>query len=178
MCLQMGTPERLRLSRLGAELPPLEDTREALIATLRAELLSGCYFDPHHYHPLLAVLLMGLATRDQRLPEIYRDPYHKLCETVQSAAIVFGIGNSETDYFPDPVEQGMCLLFRLESVYEVNYAVARLTLKCCAPAALPLFADEMADMRRAGGFGGLLFEVGAERGLLVRGGGSSPECHC
>jgi len=179
MCLTPGgTPERHRLLKAGFDLPPLEDTREALIGALREEIVAGAYQRADRYHPLLGVLLEGLVTRDMELPTYFRTPVFPLCDAIQGVALVFGIAKTVA-WFPDPALQGAFLLYGHREIVFQNYVLARLVVKtCCARQNALLFTEEMEMLRRRAGMEGLILENGLEEGYLLPGESEEEPDHC
>ncbi|PZP38839.1 MAG: hypothetical protein DI585_06145 [Pseudomonas fluorescens] len=167
MCLKCGTPDRLLRSLKGEALPEECHHKDELLGYLRDEaLMRGVYDNPDVYHPLLGLMLRGLAEHHERVAAIWQEPRHPFCDLIQGVALGFGFH----DNIPAPPELKLQALFSYAAqetiVYQV-FMVCRNVAMVCVPDALraphmPL-VDDWAKMA---GLEGLLLKTALHQGWV------------
>ena len=147
MCLDYGTPKRLREARLGLrEYPPECGNKEMLLALLREELDNGCYDDATVFHPLLRIMLRGLVANHDRLFHLWQEPKHMFCDVVQALGIPFGFINGRSDV-PGVEAQEVLLYARPGWTHPYVFMVVRNILQaCCQPEDVAPWTDVLPDL--------------------------------
>lgn len=173
MCLHYGTPYRFLQALRGETCYPAEcHDRATLLAWLDAELAAGVYLETADFHPLLAVMLEGLAANHARMHPLWREPEYPFCDVVQALALVFGFVNGafskDAPLVPTRAIQDAFLKGRAPFINSQVFTIVRdVGLKCCGETLAP-WEEQMERWLAFGGMETLLFEV-AERnpGLLT-----------
>jgi|GEM_PF-4484690 len=169
MCLDYGTPYRLRMARLGLCDYPLEcHDKATLLAHLREEMEAGHYGDPALFHPFLKVLLQGLVENHGRIFWLWQEPRHAFCDVIQALGIMFGFINGR-DCVPAAVEQERFMRCRMDWVHPQVFMVARnVAQACCDPEDIAPWRELPETWLGFAGIDGLLLDTAMRNPELMQ----------